>query len=151
MSTATTDERFAAWRSLTAAYTAIALTLADEMEAATGLKPEWYEIMLHLYEAEDQHLRMHELADKRLLSRSSATRLIDRMCESGLVKREIDERDRRGTLVSLTDTGRAEFVAAGRIHLRGIQHRFSDHISSDEALQLTALMQRLAAANKTEA
>ena len=150
MAKGTTDDRFAAWRALTTVHVAIAHTLADEMEAATGLKPEWYEILLHLYEAEGQHLRMHELADKRLLSRSSATRLIDRMSDAGLVERDTDESDRRGTYVSLTEMGETEFTAAGRVHKRGIQEHFSDHLSREDALRMMELMQRLAAANQIE-
>ena len=148
MGTTTTDVKLAAWRSLITTHVALANALGEHLEAATGLKPEWYEVLLHLYESDGGRLRMHELAERRLLSRSSATRLIDRMSAAGLVERGVCEDDRRGTWVALTDVGVAEFKVAGRIHLQDIERHFSRHISYDEARELVELMERLRSANE---
>ncbi|NIR40088.1 MAG: MarR family transcriptional regulator, partial [Actinobacteria bacterium] len=59
-------------------------------------------VLLHLHEAPDGRLRMHELAGSLMLSRSAATRFVDRMEQAGLVTREACDTDRRGMFVVLT-------------------------------------------------
>lgn len=148
MTTETTDVKMAAWRALLVAHAEILGRLGEEMETETGLSLDWYEVLLLLFEAEDEHLRMHELAASMLTSRSAATRLVDRMVAAGLVRRFTCETDRRGTFVTLTDSGRAQFLIAGRIHRRGITEHFSKHIDPDEARRLVSVMERLAEVNR---
>lgn len=142
------EQQLAAWRSLLIAHAEIIDRLGKEMEAETRLPLSWYEVLLYLREAEGQRLRMKELADSLLLSRSAATRFVDRMEQAGLVERVECPSDRRGTFVAMTGKGFAAFERAAPIHLRGIEEHFAVYLSDEEAAQLASLMGRLAAAQR---
>lgn len=141
------DLRLDAWRALLTVHAAVVEVLADEMEAGTGLPLGWYEVLLYLHESDDGRLRMHELAESVLLSRSATTRFVDRMQQAGLVDREADPADGRGTFVVATPEGRKAFARAAPLHLAGIRRMFTDHLTDDEArVMLEALRRVLAGA-----
>jgi len=135
--------RLDAWRSFLTAHAGLIDRLGEEMEAETGLPLPWYEVLLLIYESDDRQLRMHELAESRLLSRSAMTRFVDRMEAAGLVHRETCVSDRRGTFVTATDLGKKRFREAGRVHLRGIEEHFARRVAEPEAATLTTMMDRV--------
>lgn len=140
----TTNEQIVGpWRTLLQAQAAVLDRLATEMEAEAGLPLGWYEVLLHLQESPTGRLRMHELADSLLLSRSAVTRFVDRMETADLVRREQCPSDRRGLELVMTDSGRRMFLKAGRVHLRGIQEHFAAYLSSDESEVLYRAMTRV--------
>jgi DNA-binding MarR family transcriptional regulator len=139
------EQQMAAWRSFLSTHAALIDCLAKEMEAETGLPLNWYEVLLYLFEADDQRLRMHELANSLLLSRSAATRFVDRMEQAGLVERVQCPSDRRGTFVSMTRRGMDAFHEAAPFHLRGIERHFAAHVSESDAEWLRQIMGRLGA------
>ena len=47
----------------------------------------WYDVLVGLVEAPERRLRMHELAERVVLSRSTLTRLVDRLEQAGLLQR----------------------------------------------------------------
>lgn len=136
----------AAWRTLLEAHAAVVDRLGDEMEAEAGLPLGWYEVLLYLAEAPDGRLRMHELADSLLLSRSAVTRFVDRMQAAELVERVTCASDGRGFEIVMTELGRRTFRRAGRIHLRGIREHFITHVTAREAAVITAALGRVAEA-----
>jgi DNA-binding MarR family transcriptional regulator len=136
----------AAWRQLLTVNRRVVDRLAKEMEDETRLPLAWYEVLLYLEEADEGRLRMHELADSLLLSRSAATRFVDRMERAGLLHRMSCTTDGRGTFVEATEAGRAAFAAAAPIHLRGIAEHFARHVARDEAAVLGEVLSRIAAA-----
>ncbi len=142
--TTTTTE---AWKSLLFAHSKVNRRLEDDLRKRVGMNLGWYEVLLQLAMAPDQRLRMSEIADGMILSRSAATRLVDRLERHGLVERAVCDADRRGMEVSLTDIGRSRFVEAGRLHLRGIQEYFGNHCSPEELATLTTVLTRVAHAN----
>jgi DNA-binding MarR family transcriptional regulator len=135
-----------AWRLFLTAHAKVIDALGDELERHFDLPLAWYEVLLYLSEAPGRQLRMHELAESRLLSRSAATRLIDRMEDAGLVCRSTCAEDRRGTFVSITDSGRDLFKQAGRLHLAGIDRLFTGRIDETEASVLAETFRRIIAA-----
>jgi DNA-binding MarR family transcriptional regulator len=137
------DVRLDAWRMLLTAHAATIATLSAEMEEAHGIPLGWYEVLLYLHDAPQRRLRMHELADSLLLSRSAATRFVDRMQEAGLVERDTDPSDRRGTLVAMTRDGRRVFSKAAPTHLAGIRRHFTDHLDTDEAEVIAGAMRKV--------
>ncbi len=139
----TDDLQLSAWRRLLTVHAALVDVLAAEMKEQHDIPLSWYEVLLYLSESADGSLRMHELADSLLLSRSAATRFVERMEAKGLVVREPCETDRRGTQLVMTAEGRRVFAAAAPSHLRGIRRHFSDHVSDEEAATLSAIMNRL--------
>ena len=132
-----------AWRALLIAFTGIHNDLADEMEEGVGLPIEDYEILLMLYEAGSGGLRPSEIAAQRRLSRSGATRLIDRLVRDGHVGRRECGDDGRGSVVSLTSQGRRTFTRAGRLHLDGIERHVGSRLADSEANELRQLLEKL--------
>ena len=133
------------------AQAAVLERLAKEMEGEANLPLGWYEVLLHLQESPTGRLRMHELADSLLLSRSAATRFVDRMETADLVKRVQCPSDRRGLELVMTESGRRMFLRAGRVHLRGIEEHFAQHLTAEEAAVLRRAMTRVLAAAETAA
>jgi DNA-binding MarR family transcriptional regulator len=138
------DERRAAWRELFETHAALRERLAAEMQDETGLPMTWYDVLLHLADPPATSMRMHELADAVVISKSGLTRLVDRMEEEGLLAREAVPGDRRSTAITLTPAGRSRFEEAREVHRRGIHEHFSRHLSEEEARALRELLARLA-------
>ena len=102
-----------------------------------------YEVLLFLNDSEDGRMRMSELADSALLSRSGLTRLVDRLERQGLLTRERCESDARGWFAEITPEGRRVFGAARKTHLDGVRRAFLSHFSRDELRTLGGLWQKL--------
>jgi DNA-binding MarR family transcriptional regulator len=132
-----------AWRGLLRAHAALTRELDAELQEAHGLPLSSYEVLLFLSDAPAGRLRMSELADGVLLSRSGLTRLVDRLERGGLVRREQCPSDARGYWAVITDEGRRAFAQARATHLDGVRRRFLDRLSKDEQRHLGNLLDRL--------
>lgn len=137
------DWRIAVWRSFLRAHAAVLRELERELAEQAGLPLGWYDVLLQLVEAPAHRLRMADLADRVLLSRSGLTRLIDRLQADGLVRREPSPDDARGTYTVLTRDGFDRLRAAAPVHLAGIREHWIAHFSDDELRELGALLGRL--------
>ena len=143
----TNAELLGAWRAFFEAHRNVVSVLGREMEEATGLPLNWYEVLLHLEESPQGRLRMHELANLTLLSRSAVTRFVDRLEAQGLVDRVACPADKRGMDVIMTAAGKEMFRKAGRIHLRGITDHFLAHVTASEAEVIREALSRVKAAS----
>ena len=141
------DWRIGVWRSFLRAHTTVMRELERELLAEAGMPIGWYDVLLQLVEAPGRRLRMAELADRVLLSRSGLTRLVDRLQAEGLVRREPSPDDARGTFTVLTVEGFHRLRAAAPIHLAGVQEHWLGHFSDDELRQLRCLLTRLSASD----
>lgn len=138
LSTPAPDE-LAVWRIFLECALALPDLLGEEMEAAGGLSLRWYDVLVTLEEV-GGGVPMNEIAERVLASKSGLTRVIDRMEEEGLVRRERVADDRRVVRVHATDAGLAALRASRRIHRDGIQRHFSAHLdAADHAALRTAL------------
>lgn len=137
-----------AWRNLLRAHAQVARVLEAELEEAHRLPLASYDVLVQLAEAPDGALRMSELADAVLLSRSGLTRLVDRLVKEGLVERRSCPSDLRGTLAVLTPAGLARLRAASGTHLRGVARHVLAHYSPAELELLGDLLGRLVASDE---
>jgi DNA-binding MarR family transcriptional regulator len=140
----------AAWRALLETHAAVTELLARELAAERGLPLKAYDVLLNLAEAPEGRLRMQELSASVLLSKSGLSRVVDRMEEGGLVRRERSEDDRRGWFAVLTERGRSTLRRAAPVHLRGIQEHFARHLDDEEARVLAAALARVSAAARAQ-
>ena len=140
------DLHLAAWRSLLEAHAAVTDLLERELEQERGLALSKFEVLLKLADAPGGRMRMLELADSVLLSKSGLSRLVDRMEEARLVRRERCPSDRRGAFAVLTDEGRRVLRRAAPVHLRGIQEHFARHLDGDEVRALVRILDKVNAA-----
>lgn len=99
-----------------------------------------YEILVRLSEAEDKFLRMSELADKVVHSRSRLTHTVSRMEKRGLVERVRCSEDGRGRQAQLTEAGEAMLVRAAPTHVRSVRELLLDVIGHDDLLELGRIL-----------
>jgi DNA-binding MarR family transcriptional regulator len=118
------DPRLAPWRAFMLAHARVARRLDEELRAEHGITFAEYDALLTIAKSPGRQIRMGQLADEVLLSRSGVTRLIDRLVEDGLVERRPCMADARGAEAVLTEPGLALLRAASRTHLRGISEHF---------------------------
>jgi DNA-binding MarR family transcriptional regulator len=137
-------EELAAWRGMLRVHAALTRALDAELTERHGLPLTSYEVLLFLADAPGGRMRMSELADSVLLSRSGLTRLVDRLERDGLLERERCEEDARGYFAAITDRGRALFDEARRTHLAGVRERFVDRLSRDDLRVLGELWEKVA-------
>ncbi len=137
-----------AWRTFLRAHARVIEVLEGELKAAEDLPLTWYDVLVQLQEAPGHRLRMQELADAVLLSKSGLTRLVDRMEQAGLVSRRRCTDDRRGTFAELTDAGMQRLRTTAPSHLEGVQRYFTSLMDEQEAATLTSLLQRVIEATR---
>src|SRR5947207_3167095 len=106
---------FDAWRSLLRAHATLMRRLDTDLERETGLALADFDVLAQLAAAHGE-LRMTELADKALISRSGMTRRVARLVQEGLVRRADAEADGRGVVVALTEAGIARLTETAPIH-----------------------------------
>ena len=138
------DPRLAAWAAFLRAHARVVRELERELQAEQGMALTDYDVLLQLANAGERRLRMSELADRLLLSRSGVTRLVDRLEAAGLVARVSCDTDRRGQWASLTDAGYDRLRTASPTHLRGVASHFLDRLSGEELTELERTLTRLA-------
>lgn len=126
------ERELRAWRGMLRAHAALTKALDADLESEHGLPLSSYEVLLHLAAADGQRMRMSDLAESVVLSRSGLTRLVDRMERDGLLGRESCPSDARGSYAILTDAGRDKLAAASRTHLSGVRERFLDRLTDAE-------------------
>jgi DNA-binding MarR family transcriptional regulator len=125
------------------AHAALTKRLDAQLEAAHGLPLTSYEVLVHVADAEDERMRMCDLADSIAISRSGLTRLADRLERDGLIVRKSCASDARGAFACLTARGREVVEAARATHLAGVRELFLGRLSGEEQERLCDLWDRL--------
>ncbi|MDH3260245.1 MAG: MarR family transcriptional regulator [Acidimicrobiia bacterium] len=139
MEPALKKEQVEAWRLFLEAHASLTRTLERELMEEHKLPLTWYDVLVQLEEA-GGHLRMHELADRLLLSRSATTRFVERLESRELIERRACSEDRRGTYVVLTTVGKDALRSASPIHLAGVEEHFAERLTeSDTRAMIRAL------------
>jgi DNA-binding MarR family transcriptional regulator len=138
-----TATELGAWRGLLRVHASLVRALDAELDAEHGVPISSYEVLIHLSDAPDGQMRMRDLADAALLSRSGLTRLVDRLERDGLIERASCPSDARGAFAVITDAGRAVLARARPAHRAGVRRRFLDHFEDDELLQLAGYWERV--------
>lgn len=126
------DEEQLAWRRTISAAILLVDQLDRDLRVNHHLTLADYEILVHLSEADDSQLRMSELADAALVSRSRLTHRVNRLSARGLVHREACPTDRRGTFAVLTAEGHALLEAAAVTHVDSVRTHLVDRLPREE-------------------
>jgi len=139
-----TGKELDAWRSFLRAHARLVRVLETELVAEHPISLGAYDVLVQLAEAPERRLRMAELADAVLLSRSGVTRLVDRLEVAGMVTRERFDGDGRGIVAVLTTKGVDTLRSAARTHLAGVVRHFVDHMDANELATFGEMCGRLA-------
>jgi DNA-binding MarR family transcriptional regulator len=116
--------------------------LETQLEQETALALADYDVLAQLAIA-DGELRMTELANRALISRSGMTRRVGRLVEEGLVRRAAAGADGRGVVVALTDAGIARLTETAPIHARGIAAYFVSRLDDGELAALEVALDKV--------
>ncbi|HEX3875193.1 MAG TPA: MarR family transcriptional regulator [Solirubrobacteraceae bacterium] len=132
-----------AWRGLLRVHASLVKALDAELEQTHRLQLTSYEVLLYLDGEPDGRMRMCDLAESVLLSRSGLTRLIDRLEREGLVARHSCQQDARGAYAGLTEAGREKLATVRPTHLAGVRAHFLAHFGEDEMDRLAGFWERV--------
>jgi DNA-binding MarR family transcriptional regulator len=133
-----------AWLAFLRAHAVVTRALEADLVAHAGMSSDDYEVLVQLANAPDRRLRMSELADRVLLSRSGITRLVDRLVDDGHLAREHCPSDARGAFAVLTDAGLARLREATPVHLEGVRRLFLEPLAAEDLERIAALLDRIA-------
>lgn len=140
------DQELAAWRGMLKVHATVTHELDAQMRSEHGLSVSAYEVLMFLADAPERRLRMAEIAERVLLSRSGCTRLVDRLVELGYVSRCAADEDGRGLFAQLTEAGVEKAAAARRTHLEGVRAFFLSRLGAKDQRALGEIWERLLSA-----
>ena len=144
----TSAQHLRMWRSFLETHSTVLKYLERRMQAQHGLPLTWWDVLIQLGDGTGGRLRMGELAESVLLTRSGITRILDRMVGEGLVVREPCPGDRRGYYAVITQKGRDTVERVGPDHSKNAWEVFLGHITGEEAVLLGKVFDRVLAAGK---
>ena len=137
------DKKVEAWAHFLRSYKVLLERIEEELVSEKLPPLEWYDVLLELRLAPDRQLRLSELADSVLLSRSNLTRLCDRMEKKGLIKRRQCSDDGRGLYAVLTPQGAELQKRMWPVYASAIAKHFGNKLSVADAQRLTEMMRAL--------
>ena len=132
-----------AWELVLRTHAALVPELGRRVEEATGLPLSWYDVLLELNRAPGRRLRMSELGERVVLSRTRVSRIAASMADAGLLEQRPDPEDGRATLATLTPKGRAALRRAAPTYLSGIDQLFSSRLTAAEAKSIVTALDRV--------
>ena len=133
---------FGAWGSLLRAHATLMRRLDSDLERETGLALADFDVLAQLAAAHGE-LRMTELAERALISRSGMSRRVARLVDEGLVRRDRAGTDARGVVVALTEAGIARLTETAPIHARGISKLFVAQLNDRELAVLERALNKV--------
>ncbi len=133
------------WVSMLRASVLLLQRLDEELQEAHMLSLSDYEVLAQLSAAPGGALRMSDLAERALVSKSRLTHAVDRLQRAGLVTRQRCETDRRGFFAVLTDFGRRRLEEAAPTHVAGVRRHVLDQARPEDLTQVAAFLSRVTA------
>jgi DNA-binding MarR family transcriptional regulator len=134
---------FHAWRGLIVSNSRLMRELDAEMRSGHSFTLGEFDVLATLREAPNHRRRMCDLAKAVVLSASGLSRRVDRLENSGLVKRERSPDDGRSIEAVLTPDGERWFERVSDFHLDGVRRHFAERFTDEELETLAALLGRL--------
>ena len=131
-------ETLDAWRGVLFAHAKVLRSLERDMLEQHEILITWFDILSRLADAPGQRLRMRELEEASLFTRSGMTGLADRLEKAGYVRRERSPEDRRGVYLAITQAGLDKFAGVWADHKASIQKHFGQHINIEDARAIVA-------------
>src|SRR5213594_3946848 len=131
-----------AWAALLQAHATLMRRLESDLQRETGLALADFDVLAQLAQAGGE-LRMTELAERALISRSGMTRRVARLVDDGLVRRTNARGDARGVVVALTDKGVARLKKTAPVHMRGVAKLFVARLDDRELAALERALDKV--------
>lgn len=132
-----------AWGALLQTHAALVPELDRSLRSHSGLPLAWYDVLLELSAADDGRLRMSELAERAVLSRTRISRVVDELVRARLVAKEPNPVDARSSYAVITTEGRQRFEASAPHYLAQIEQRFAAGLTDDELRSIARALRRV--------
>ena len=137
------DEGILAWSAFVRAYASVLRRIERDVETQAGLSLGWYDVLLELNAAPDRRLRMQELGEAAVLSRTRVSRIVDELVGQGLAARQPNPDDRRSSFAVITDEGRKTLRKAAPVYLEAIRRHFVAGLSAEQLRAVRSAMESL--------
>jgi DNA-binding MarR family transcriptional regulator len=134
-----------AWGALLQVHAKLLPAIDGAVRTQTRLPLSWYDVLLELSAHPDGRLRMSELGERVVLSRTRVSRVVDQLVDGGLVDKMENPHDGRSAYAVITKAGRAEFKAAAPVYVRAIEEQFAAALSNTELAQLANILNKVRA------
>ena len=133
-----------AWAALLRTHAALVPQLDRTVQRKVGLPLSWYDVLLELAAAPGRRLRMTELGERVVLSRTRVSRIVDELVEAGLACREENATDKRSAYARLTEAGLSRYREAAPHYLRAIEEQFAASLTDSQLRCVASALSRVA-------
>ena len=142
------DPAVDAWRGLLVAHSRLVPAVEADLRTAGQVPLSWYDVLLELNAAPDRRLRMSELGQRAVLSRTRVSRVMDELAAAGLAERQPDDADGRSSFAVLTAQGKDALRRAWPVYRRAIHRHLAARLSTQQCRELAALLEQAIAATE---
>jgi DNA-binding MarR family transcriptional regulator len=129
-----------AWRGLLVAHSRLVPAVEADLRAAGQVPLSWYDVLLELNAAPGHRLRMSELGQRAVLSRTRVSRVVDELAAAGLAERQPDEADGRSSFAVLTAGGKDALRRAWPVYRQAIHRQLAGRLTTQQCRELAALL-----------
>jgi DNA-binding MarR family transcriptional regulator len=136
------DEWIGAWSAMLRFHAAFVPVIDQELQRSAGMPLSWYDVLLELSASPGRRLRMSDLSEAVVLSRSRVSRVVDELAAVGYVARVRNPSDGRSAFTVLTDEGYAAFRKSAPIYLDLVRTRLGEALNARDAVQLRRLLEK---------
>jgi DNA-binding MarR family transcriptional regulator len=143
------DPEVAAWRGLLVAHARLVPAVEADLRAAGQVSLSWYDVLLELNAAPGRRLRMSELGQRVVLSRTRVSRVVDELAAAGLAERQPDQADGRSSFAVPTPRGKDALRRAWPVYREAIRRRLGACLTSQQCRDLATLLEHAAAGAQT--
>jgi DNA-binding MarR family transcriptional regulator len=144
------DPAVDAWRGLLVAHSRLVPAVEADLRAAGQVSLSWYDVLLELNAAPNRMLRMSELGQRTVLSRTRVSRVVDELATAGLAERQPDQADGRSSFAVLTPAGREALRRAWPVYRQAIHRQLTARLTPQQCRELAALLGQVIATDDLE-
>ena len=144
------DPAVEAWRGLLVAHSRLVPAVEADLRAAGQVPLSWYDVLLELNAAPDRRLRMNELGQRAVLSRTRVSRVVDELAAAGLAERRPDEADGRSSFAVLTAQGKDALRRAWPLYRQAIHRHLAASLTTEQCRELAALLGKAIAGGEAD-
>ena len=137
------DPAVDAWRGLLVAHSRLVPAVEADLRAAGQVPLSWYDVLLELNAAPERLLRMSELGQRVVLSRTRVSRIMDKLAAAGLAERQPDQADGRSSFAVLTAAGRDALRRAWPVYREAIRRHLAAGLTVPQCRELAALLDQV--------
>jgi DNA-binding MarR family transcriptional regulator len=137
------DPAVDAWRGLLVAHSRLVPAVEADLRAAGQIPLSWYDVLLELNAAPERRLRMSELGQRVVLSRTRVSRIVDELAAAGLAERRPDQADGRSSFAVLTAAGRDALRRAWPVYREAIRRHLAAGLTPPQCRELAALLDQV--------